>query len=49
MQFNRVSRIQGVCLLFAFTETSLWLTKFVLLAEDDVAAHLMKLCGAASV
>lgn len=48
MRFNRLSRIQGICLLFVFTGISLWLTRFVLLAEDDVAAHLMKLCGAES-
>ena len=48
MQFNCLSRIQGICLLFVFAETSLWLTRFVLLAEDDIAAHLMKLHGAVS-
>lgn len=33
---------------FVFAEASLWLTRYVLAAEDDIADHPVKLCGTVS-
>lgn len=36
------------CFFSFFLQSSLWLTRFILVAEDDIADHPMKLCGTVS-